>query len=300
MAKKRDVIIAVVIGLSFVVAMFFFGMIFIGLMSDDADFGFSGLGGDIGVVEIFGVINEETGRKAIEQIGKWADNSSIKGILIHINSPGGGVSISQEIYDAIIRARSEKPVVAAMASVAASGGVYIACAADRIVANQGTLTGSIGVIMQFHTAEGLLEKIGIGTETVKSGLMKDVGNYSRSMSEREKSMLQGLVNDTYEQFIEAVAIGRGMEVEEVRDFADGSIFTGLMAYNMGLVDTLGGLHEAKYLLAELAEIEGEPELVRPYERKDVSIFDLLGNAMGRITMSVEDKLTGPQLMYLYE
>ena len=147
MAKKRDVIIGVVIVSVFVVAFIFFGIMFISLMTQDSDFEISGRGGNVGIVEVFGVIDEYSGRKAIKQIEKWAESGSIEAIVVHVNSGGGGAAISQEIYDAILRARDEKPIVTSMASVAASGGYYIACASDRIVANPSTLTGSIGVIL---------------------------------------------------------------------------------------------------------------------------------------------------------
>jgi len=300
MARKRDVIIAVIIGFSFLVAMGLVGLMFIGLMSGDRDFAFTGLGGDIGVVEVFGLIDENSGRKWIRQIDRWAEKGSIEAIVIHINSGGGGVAISQEIYDAIRRAREKKPVVAALASVAASGGYYIACGADRVIANPGTLTGSIGVIVSFHTAQDLLDKIGLGTETVKSGELKDVFTYSRPMSKNEELMLRTVVMDTYEQFIEVIAEGRGMEKDDVYAFADGSVFTGLQAYDYGLIDTIGGLKEAVDLAADLAGLEGEPEVVRPYERKDVSLFDLMGNLLGQVTRVVENDLSGPQLMYLYK
>ncbi len=300
MARKRDIVIAVVIGVSFILAMGFFGLMFIGLMSGDADFEFASFGGDIGIVEVFGVIDESSGRKWIEQIDKYAKSSSIEAIIIHINSGGGGAAISQEVYDAILRARREKPVVAAMASVAASGGYMIACAADRIIANPSTLTGSIGVIISFHTAGELLDKIGIGTETIKSGELKDVLTYSRSMEEDERLMMRNVVMDTYEQFVDVVAEGRGMEKDEVYPFADGAVFTGLQAYNHGLVDTIGGLDEAINLAADLAGISGEPVVVRQYERKRVTLFDMLGGLLGEVRSAVNQEFSGPQLMYLYK
>jgi len=300
MAQKRDIIIGVVIAFAFLMAIGLFGLIFIGFLSPTGDFEISGLGDNVGVVEVFGTIDETSGRKVVEQLDKWRKNNSIKAIVVHVNSPGGGVSISQEIYDAIKRAREEKPIVVAMASVAASGGYYIACAADRIVANPGTITGSIGVIFQFHTFKELMNKVGIGTETVKSGELKDVGSYSRDMTEKEDMMLRSVVMDTYEQFIEAVAEGRSMDKDEIYSFADGSIFTGLQAYNIGLIDTLGGLKEAIDLAADLAEIEGEPKVVRPYERKRLSFLDLLGGVLGGIGTSVKQELVGPQLMFLYQ
>ncbi|MFH2050686.1 MAG: signal peptide peptidase SppA [bacterium] len=300
MARKRDIIVAVIIGGFFIIALGLFALIFIGVMSSDGDIGFAGLGDKVGIIEMNGVINEESGRPVIKQIEKWTDNKSIQAMVIHINSPGGGVAISQEIYDAIKRASEEKPVVAAMASVAASGGYYIACAADRIIANPGTLTGSIGVIFQFHTAEGLMEKIGVGTETVKSGELKDVGTYSRSMTKREELMLRSVVMDTYEQFVGVVAEGRGMAVDDVYPMADGSIFTGLQAMNLGLVDTLGGLKEAVDLAANLANMEGIPDIIRPKPEKSVGIFDLLGGISKTVNNIVNEEQLGPQLLYQYK
>jgi len=300
MAKKRDVIIGVIIAVCFVFAFGFFALIFIGMFTGAGDMGFSGIGGNVGVVEMFGVIDEKSGREVIEQLDDWTDNSSIKAVVLHVNSPGGGVAISQEVYDAILRLRNEKPVVAAMASVAASGGYLIACAADRIVANPGTLTGSIGVIMQYYTYYDLFDKVGLGTATIKSGELKDVGDPTRPMTEQEEMMLRSVVMDSYEQFVEVVANGRQMEKENVYPLADGSIFTGLQALNLGLVDTLGGLKEAVDLAAELAELDGEPRVVRPYRREKVSIFDLMGNLLENLNEKVEKSVEGPRLLYLYQ
>lgn len=299
MAKKRDVIIALIIGGAFVVTFGFFGLMVIGIMSGGPGYDFSGSGGNIGVVEMFGVIDEGSGRPVIRQLEKWGESNSIKGIVVHVNSPGGGVAISQEIYDAILRVRDEdkKPVVVSMASVAASGGYYIACAADRIVANPGTVTGSIGVIFQYHTAKGLLDKFGIKTETVKSGELKDVGSYSKNATEKERLMLRSVVMDTYEQFVGVVAEGRGKEREEIYPLADGSIYTGLQAQNLGLVDELGGLKEAVQLAADLADIT-DPKIVRPYKRDKIGLFDLLNGLVGSVTAKVENSMAGPRLMYL--
>jgi len=150
MAKKRDVAIAIIIIASFVVVLMFFGLLMIGTMSY-GELEFAGLGGGaVGVVEMFGIMTEESGRPVVKLLDKWKDNKAIEAIVLHVNSGGGEVAISQEIYNAILRAREEKPVVLAMAAVAASGGYYIACAADRIIANPGTVTGSIGVIISYH------------------------------------------------------------------------------------------------------------------------------------------------------
>ncbi len=300
MAKKRDVIIGVIIAVGFLFAIGFFGLIFIGVMSEGGDLEFAGIGNNVGIVEMFGVMDEESGRPVIKQLDKWSESSSIKAIVVHVNSPGGGVAISQEIYDAMRRVSEQKPIVVSMASVAASGGYYIACAADRVVANPGTITGSIGVIFQFHTYDGLMDKVGIGTETIKSGELKDVGSYSRPMTKKENLMLRSVVMDTYEQFVGVVAEGRGKDIEEIYPLADGSIYTGLQAYNLGLVDTLGGLNEAIELAADLAGVEGEPRVVRPYKRKRVGFFDLVNNLLENLNQSVELPFQGPRLLYLYQ
>ncbi len=302
MAKKRDIIIGVIIVVSFMMAFGFMGLMFIGVMSGDSDFNISGLGGNIGIVEVYGPINEPVGRRAIDQLEEWAEDNSIKAIVVHVNSPGGGVAISQEIYDTMhrIRENTDKPIVVSMASVAASGGYYIACAADRVVANPGTITGSIGVIFQFNTFEVLMDKVGIGTETIKSGELKDVGNSSRSMTKKEELMLRSVVMDSYEQFIHVVAEGRGKDPEEIYPLADGSIYTGQQAYNLGLVDTLGGLNEAIEIAAELADLESDPEVVRFYERKQVSLFDLMGSFGSMVNSKIEHRFTEPQLMYMFQ
>ena len=300
MARRRDIIVAVIIACSFLVVFGFMAMIFIGIASSDGDMSFGSLGGSVGVIPMFGIMEESSGRPVIEYLDRWRDNSSIKAIVVHVNSPGGGTAISQEIHDAILRARDEKPVVVSMAEVAASGGYYIACAADRIVANPSTLTGSIGVIMSFHTYESVLDKIGIGTETIKSGKFKDVGNYSRQMTTQEGLMLQAVVMDGYEQFVGAVAEGRGMELEEVYAVADGSIFTGLQAQNLGLVDTLGGLNLAVNLAAALAGIDEEPDIVRPRQRRQSYWADLLTGILGDLGQRMEGGSSGPRLMYLYQ
>jgi len=300
MARRRDIIVAVIIACSFLVVFGFMAMVFIGVASSDGDISFGSLGGSVGVIPMFGIMEESSGRPVIEYLDRWKDNGSIKAIVVHVNSPGGGTAISQEIHDAILRAREEKPVVVSMAEVAASGGYYIACAADRIVANPGTLTGSIGVIMSFHTYEGVLEKIGIGTETIKSGKFKDVGNYSRQMTTQEELMLRAVVMDGYEQFVGAIAEGRDMEPEEVYAVADGSIFTGLQAQNLGLVDTLGGLNTAVNLAATLAGIDEEPDIVRPKKRRRSYWADMLTGLLGDLEQRIEGGSSGPRLMYLYQ
>jgi protease-4 len=300
MAKKRDVVVAVVIGVGVLMMFVFFAFFMIGALTPTDGVEFTSLsGGNVGVLEVAGEINELSGRPWIRQLEKWQESRSIKAVVLHINSPGGGTAISQELHDAVIRLKAEKPVVASMASVAASGGYYIACAADKIVANPSSVTGSIGVIFQFHTFKDLMGKVGIATETVKSGELKDVGNYSRAMTDKENLMLKSVVMDTYEQFVDAVAEGRKMEKDQVYPLADGSIFTGSQAYNLGLVDTLGGLKEAVDLAGEMAGID-DPEVVTPYTKEKVSIFDLIGGAVGAINTKLEGAVETPQLKYLFQ
>jgi protease IV len=301
MARKRDIVIGVIIAASALIVLVFFAISMIGTFSYNDNFEFSGIsGGNIGVVEVEGVINDTYGAQVIRQIDHFAKTGSIKAIILKINSPGGAVAPSQEMYDAVLRARKEKPVIADLSSVAASGGYYVACAADRIVANPGTLTGSIGVIFEYYTFKGLMDKVGIGTEVVKSGELKDVGSMSRPMTEKEKKMLNSVVMDTYDQFVSAISLNREMEREKVLAIADGSVFTGQQAVSLGLVDTLGGFFEAVNIAAEMANIKGEPNLVRRTTRDKTSVFDLVGQFLGRFNGSLDRNFSGPQLLYLFQ
>jgi len=302
-ARRRDVIVAVVIGGAFLLAFGLFALMMIGLMSGgDTDLSFAPLGGAVGIIEMYGVMDEYTGRPVIRQLDSWCDNGRIKAVVIHVNSPGGGTAIAQEIYDAILRLRDEKPVVVSMAGVAASGGYYIACAADRVVANPGTITGSIGTIMTFNTFEGAMDKLGIDLQTIKSGEFKDVGNYSRGMTDEEELMLKSVIMDSYEQFVDVVVEGRSMERGDVYALADGSIFTGSQAYNLGLVDSLGGLHEAIGLAGDLAGLGLEPDIIRLRQKESGSIWDLVGGlfrGVDGLKGAVNRLQIGPELQYLY-
>ncbi len=298
MASKKDVIIGLVIGGVFLAGLAMFAVLaFVAFDGDSDDFVVKG-SGQIAVVEVFGGIYDAA--PTVKQIDKWAKRSDIEAIVIHINSPGGGVAASQEIYEAINRARTEydKVVIAAMSSVAASGGYYVACGADRIIANPGTLTGSIGVIMQYQTYSELMKKIGIELETIKSGELKDVGNYSRSMTQSEEQMLRSVIMDSYQQFVEVVARGRGMETEAVKPLADGRIYTGLQAYNLGLVDTLGTFHDAINLAADMVGLEPNPETVKEVKRKP-RFLDLVSETAWNVKTVFSPEAVGPQLLYLY-
>jgi protease-4 len=229
-------------------------------------------GEKVGVLEVKGVIANV--QPTIDELAKFRDDGSIKAVVVRIDSPGGGVSPSQELYQEIKRTVREKPVVVSMGSVAASGGYYIACAAQKIYANPGSITGSIGVILQFTNFEELMKKIGFRMEVVKSGPYKDVGNPGREITADEKAYLQKMVNNVHQQFVRDVARGRRMKVEKVQEVADGRIFTGEQAMELGLVDELGNLRDAINAAARMAGIEGEPKVVYP-EKEKKSLFDYL-------------------------
>jgi len=227
----------------------------------------------IALIRVEGVILDS--QTTVGELKRFSENPSVKAIVLRIDSPGGGVVPSQEIHDAVKRARTKnnKAVIASMGSVAASGGYYIAAATDRIVANPGTLTGSIGVIMETANVEGLLQKIGVEGVVIKSGKYKDVGSPLRKMSEEERGLLQAVMDDVHKQFIEAVAEGRDIELTDAQALADGRIFTGRQAKEAKLVDELGDLEDAIQLAADVAGIEGEPKVVEP--RRRFSIRELL-------------------------
>lgn len=227
----------------------------------------------VALIRVEGVILDA--QQTVDEIKKFGDAPSVKAIVLRIDSPGGGVVPSQEIHDAVrrVRTKNNKAVIASMGSVAASGGYYIAAATDRILANPGTLTGSIGVIMETANLEGLLKKIGVESVVIKAGQHKDLGSPFRQMSDEERRLLQAVMDDVHQQFIEAVAEGRSLEVNEVTPLADGRLFTGRQAKEFKLVDELGDLEDAIKLAADLGGIEGEPKVVEP--RRRFSIRDFL-------------------------
>lgn len=249
----------------------------------------------IALIRIEGVILDS--QETLGELKKFSENPSVKAIVLRIDSPGGGVVPSQEIYDAVrrVRTKSNKAVIASMGSVAASGGYYIAAATDRIVANPGTLTGSIGVIMEMANVEGLLQKIGVEGVVVKSGKYKDVGSPLRKMSDEERGLLQTVMDDVHKQFIEAVAEGRSLEVPEVQALADGRIFTGRQAKAAKLVDELGNLDDAIQLAADVVGIEGEPKVIE--QRRRFSIRELLESKLSSVLPKF-DFHSGVNLKYL--
>jgi len=207
----------------------------------------------------------------------FGDKKEVKAIVLRINSPGGSVAAVQEIYSEVIKLRKEKNkvVVASLGDVAASGGYYIASACDKIVANPGTLTGSIGVLLEVGNVQELFKKIGVKVEIIKSGRHKDSGSMFRELTPEERKMFQELVDEAYNQFIEAILHGRNMEKEKLLQIADGRIYTGSQAFSIGLVDKLGNDQTAIELAKEIAKISGEPRIISEYEpwEKFFTIFE---------------------------
>jgi protease IV len=272
--KKNPILIVLVTAVA--LGALFFGIVFlVSLLSGNKRTSTTlqvGGADRIALVKLEGLL--VSSEHVVEELNGYAEDSSIKAIVIRIDSPGGGVVASQEIYNAIKNARHEgKKVVASMGTVAASGGYYVAAAADRIVANPGTLTGSIGVKMEFANIEKLLEKIGVKGMVVKAGEYKDVGSPFRDMSGPEKKLLQDVIDDVHSQFIKAVAEGRNLQEAEVRTIADGRIFTGRQALDLKLVDQLGDLTDSIKVAGELVGIKGKPRVIE--KRKTIPFFDYL-------------------------
>ncbi len=263
MTQQKPILIGSLYFLIFSVLFFVFAF----WMTSDEEEGVPWRRGDkIALIRLEGVIADS--RKIVKELRAYRKDPDIKAILLRIDSPGGAVAPSQEIYDELIEIQNEgsKKVISSMGTVAASGGYYIASATDFIMANPGTLTGSIGVIMELTNFEGLLSKIGVEGVTIKSGKNKDVGSPFRKMKKEERALLQNVLDDVHAQFIEAVAQGRSLDIETVRTLADGRIFTGRQAKEVGLVDELGSLQSAIRRLGEMAGIEGEPKIVETQER----------------------------------
>lgn len=227
-------------------------------------------GSKVALITVDGVILDS--KEIIEQLEKYRTNPSVKAIVLRINSPGGGVAPSQEIHEEVLKTRQtdKKPIVASMGSVAASGGYYIASATDLIVANPGTITGSIGVVLQVPNISGLMQKIGVKSVVVKSGLHKDLASPTREMTDAERQILQGMLDDVHGQFIDAVAMGRRIDRKKVETMADGRIFSGREAQSLGLVDQLGNLQDAIERAGALAGFEGN----QPSSRNESGDFSL--------------------------
>ena len=241
----------------------------------------------VGVVSVNGIITDSM--EITEQLGDFGRDDSIVAVVLRIDSPGGGVAASQEIYDAVIELKKKKKVVASMGSVAASGGLLIACAADKIVANAGTITGSISAIMQFANFEELLKKIGLKASVVKSGKYKDIGSPLRDMTPEERKIIQDLIDDIYNQFVDVIVRDRNIPRQQVVAIADGRVFTGRQAKEYGLVDYLGDMGSAAKIASQLAGKDGKYDLVYP-QKKRASILDyVFESAANQFSRSLREK-----------
>lgn len=246
----------------------------IGIVIGSLIFGDKSLSGKdkVAVIYVDDVIIQS--RDYLKSIKKIKDNDTVKAVLVRINSPGGAVGPSQEIYSELEALSEDLPVVASLGNVAASGGYYIACAADTIYANPGTITGSIGVIAQFANFKELLQWAKVDVEVVKSGEFKDLGSPLKDLSEQDRAYLQSLIENVHSQFKEVVSQKRGIEYEKLSVIADGRIYTGQQAKDIKLIDELGTFNAALRKAAELGGIEGDPETLE-YPKKQSPIFDLL-------------------------
>ena len=266
----------------------------VGISSITSEWVQQGTKNRIGIVDITGLITDS--QYITNQVKKFRQDKRIRGIILRIDSPGGAVGPSQEIYDEVLKTReSGKTIYASMGALAASGGYYIASAAEKIFANPGTLTGSIGVIMVFSNAKGLMEKIGLQPEIVKAGEYKDIGSPARAMTQKERNLLQSVVTDVHQQFIEAVASGRDISVAEVTKIADGRILTGRQAYSLNLVDQLGGLQVSIDQLAHKVGIIGSPKIIRETPR--VGFLDWV--LKSTVNQSLINRSSIPSLQYTW-
>ena len=266
----------------------------VGISSITSEWVQQGTKNRIGIVDITGLISDS--QYIVNQVKKFRQDKRIRGIILRIDSPGGAVGPSQEIYDEVLKTReSGKTIYASMGALAASGGYYIASAAEKIFANPGTLTGSIGVIMAFSNAKGLMEKIGLQPEIVKAGEYKDIGSPARAMTQKERNLLQSVVTDVHQQFIEAVASGRDISVAEVTKIADGRILTGRQAYSLNLVDQMGGLQVSIDQLAHKVGIIGSPKIIKETPR--VGFLDWV--LKSTVNQSIINRPSIPSLQYTW-
>lgn len=273
------------IGVGIVAALIFLfvvSVILAGVLDSDG----TGLmiGDCVGVVEIKGMILDS--KEPIKQLNDFRKNAKVKAVILRIDSPGGVVGPSQEIYEEVRKLASKKKVIVSMGSVAASGGYYIAAPATRIFANPGTVTGSIGVLMKVSNIEGLIGKIGLKSFVLKSGKFKDAGSPLRPMTKEDQALMQGIIDNLHGQFVKAVADGRKLPVKQVAGIADGRIFTGEQALRLKLVDRIGNLQDAIAEAGKMSGIQGEPEVIYPPEKKkhwlSFLVQDAAENLLGQV------------------
>lgn len=247
----------------------------------------------VAVVELTGeIMNSE---KFVKQLGKQIEDSKIKGIVVKIDSPGGAVGASEEIYRAIKEASATKPVVCSLSNIAASGGLMAAMGCQKVIANESTLTGSIGVIMMSPNFKSLMEMVGFQMMVVKSGKLKDAGSPFREMTEEDKNFLQSIIDKSYDQFVRMVAESRKLDINKVKEFADGRVILGSEAVKLGLIDGIGGVKQAAKIALELINDNAEPEIIMPKKKSNFELFfeEMPDSKIAFIFRS----LTQPMLLY---
>jgi|TARA_B110000438_G_scaffold70445_1_gene70681 protease-4 len=249
--------------------------------------GSQGIGKKVGIIQVSGPILSSN--PTVKDLENFRNRKDISAILVRIDSPGGLVAPTQEIYEKIKTIKEEKPIIASMASVAASGGYYIALGADTIIANPGTIVGSIGVIMNYPVMTKFLDKVGIEFETVKSGDLKDVGSYSREVTEADRKHLNEMVDDMYSQFVNVVSQNRSLSKEEVKKIADGRVFTGKQSKELGLIDVIGTFEDAVSIAGTMGQIKGKPKIVQ-VNKKRPSVLDWFTGNLGQTVSGWFDEL----------
>lgn len=293
-AKK---IVLIVIGCCFGLMVLFIGSFLLaGLVFRGSQQGYGNTPG-VGLVEVRGMITDS--KEPIRQLRHFLKADQVKAVVLRVDSPGGVVGPSQEIYEEVRKLAAKKKVVVSMGSLAASGGYYIATPATLIYANPGTITASIGVLIKFSNLEGLFSKLGVSSSTIKTGTYKDAGAPDRQLSAEDRAMFQSLINSTHEQFVRAVAEGRKLPIDEVRKIADGRVLSGEQAKEVKLVDKLGNLQDAIEEAGRLAGISGEPAVLLPPKKK-VNYLELLaGGAEDRFNGAI-NRAVGRGLQVVYE
>jgi protease IV len=291
MDRRAAVVLSVVFGGLFV-CLFGFLLILFAAVKSGGESGLDASGGDkVGIIEVKGTITDS--KKILKDLRAFAEADHIKAVVIRIDSPGGAVGPSQEIFDAIKTLKAKKKVVASMGSIAASGGFYIAVAAEKVFANPGTLTGSIGVIMQTPDVSGLMKWANVSMNTITAGKMKDSGSPFRPITDEERAYFESVLGDVHSQFIEAVAEGRKMTVDEVKPWADGRVFSGRQAKNAKLVDELGGIEAAIAEAGKMGGIKGEAKGEYPRSEKKF-LRELLGDdELGSTAQNVVQNALAP-------
>lgn len=295
--KKSTKVFIWLIGIVLALGVFMIIIIMSGGGNEEAEYDLSGGGQKIAIVNLAGTILSS--REIVSTLKTLAENSTVKAILLRVDSPGGGVAASQEIYEEVKSIReSGKPIVVSMGSIAASGGYYVSCGATRIVANPGTITGSIGVIATFPNFSKLMGKVGLQMNVVKSGEYKDSGSPFRPATKEDEQIFQGVVDDSYSQFLDVVSTERKLSLEKLKKFADGRVFTGVQALKLGLIDTLGSYEDAIKIAAKLGGIRGKPTVIE--QRRQRTLADIIfGDLFSNLHLFERDFVEQPVLQYRF-